>query len=128
WPAEPVEPAQIDAARFRLGVDHLCEKANGLPNWRTEETPEHPLGDLVRAAAAEAGVDPFLLAGLMFEESGCHPDLESPRGRGLLRLHPAMYRSPGAPPAPGDKDDSQVASLKDPASNLRLGAKLLRMW
>lgn len=186
WPAEPAEPKEIDPARFRLSVDHLCERPKytvvrtgavkatgkgkadkpgkarqGRPTKRTrgdrkadkaadvlaESDTESEsdatdgqsatggapasvlaLGDLVQAAAAEAGVDPFLLAGLMYEESGCRPRLESPRGYGLLRIHPGLYQSPGAPTPPGDKEDWRMASLLDPAENLRLGAKLLQMW
>jgi murein DD-endopeptidase MepM/ murein hydrolase activator NlpD len=186
WPAEPAEPKEIDPVRFRLSVEHLCERpkysvarpakaaskgrvdkagksrksrrgrrdgktgtrAAGEVLAETDGTSsgadssgdtsaagatvakpvEPPLGDLVQAAAAEAGIDPFLLAGLMYEESGCRPGLESPRGYGLLRIHPGLYQSPGAPTPPGEKDDWRMASLLDPAENLRLGAKLLQMW
>lgn len=174
WPAEPAEPKEIDPARFRLSVEHLCERpkysvarpekaasksgadkpgksrkagrGERKSNSRGEgdgaasgtdageasvvgaTTAGPALGDLVQAAAAEAGVDPFLLAGLMYEESGCRPGLESPRGYGLLRIHPGLYQSPGAPTPPGDKEDWRISSLLDPAENLRLGAKLLQMW
>jgi len=164
WPAEPAEPKEIDPARFRLSVDHLCErpkygvaapvkaagKSRADKSGKSRKgragkgaavdgtdvdgeaadatTANAPLGDLVQAAAAEAGVDPFLLAGLMYEESGCRPRLESPRGYGLLRIHPGLYQSPGAPTPPGEKEDWRMASLLDPAENLRLGAKLLQMW
>jgi murein DD-endopeptidase MepM/ murein hydrolase activator NlpD len=146
WPAEPPEPVEIDPIRFRLGVEHLCgppkaaakitaQSPAELPRVpkdkvsKTADTVEdHALGDLVLAAAAEAEVDPFLLAGLMFVQSGCRPGLVSPRGRGLLRLHPAMYSSPGAPPPPGDKEEWLPSALLDPAQNLRLGAKVLHMW
>ena len=173
WPAEPAEPRRSIPARFRLSVEHLCERpkdgvarpakavgksradkagksrrgrkadtraaegdsasggtdADGeIAGATTIKPGEPPLGDLVQAAAAEAGVDPFLLAGLMYEESGCRPKLESPRGYGLLRIHPGLYQSPGAPTPPGDKEDWRMAALLDPAENLRLGAKLLQMW
>lgn len=182
-----MEPKEIDPARFRLSVDHLCERPKytvarpakaatkaktkagkgrngrrgregdadrrtgtalaenatgvdgestgaGDPSAAPADADARPgetavaLGDLVQAAAAEAGVDPFLLAGLMYEESGCRPGLESPRGYGLLRIHPGLYESPGAPKPPGEKEDWRKAALLDPAENLRLGAKLLHMW
>jgi murein DD-endopeptidase MepM/ murein hydrolase activator NlpD len=188
WPAEPTEPKEIDPVRFRLAVEHLCERpkysvarpANAVASKGKTDKPSktrkvrrgrgagaidrktdkkvpdvlaaadtdstadttdsdsgpgsvpgkapHELGELVQAAAAEAGVDPFLLAGLMYEESGCRPRLESPRGYGLLRIHPGLYQSPGAPTPPGEKEDWRTESLLDPAENLRLGAKLLQMW
>lgn len=186
WPAEPAEPKEIEPTRFRLAVEHLCERPKYTVAGRAgkvagkakadkpsksrktrrgrgavdrkddQRAPDilaatsgaaaadadsedgaatgagrkdiYALGDLVQAAAAEAGVDPFLLAGLMYEESGCRAGLESPRGYGLLRIHPGLYQSPGAPTPPGDKEDWRLASLLDPAENLRLGAKLLQMW
>ena len=70
----------------------------------------HALGDLVMAAAMEAEVDPFLLAGLMFVQSGCRPELVSPRGRGLLRLHPAIAAQIEVPSLFGG-DDAEVLAL-----------------
>jgi len=127
WPAEPKEPSVIDPARFRLSVSHLCERYQPAGS-KPDEDPNHPLGELVLAAAAEAQIDPFLLAGLMFEQSGCRPGLKARQGFGLLRIHPDLYVSPGAPPPPGDKESWRQSSLLDPMENLRLGAKLLAMW
>jgi len=128
WPAEPDSPKEIDPALFRASVDHMCARSPSAEQKAGEVPAAESLGDRVRAAAAEAGIDPFLLAGLMFAQSGCRAGLESPAGYGLLRISPPMYRSPGAPAAPGQPADWSKASLLDPASNLRLGAKLLRMW
>lgn len=141
WPAEPAEPAPIDPQRFRQSVEHLCARgpvtdpekespvATPTPPPAADGGPSgQALGDLVQAAATEAKVDPFLLAGMMFVQSGCRAGRESRLGAGLLRIQPALYRSPGAPAPPGDKDDWRPSALLDPATNLRLGAKLLRMW
>ncbi|MEP6654718.1 MAG: M23 family metallopeptidase [Myxococcales bacterium] len=152
WPAEPPEPAAIDPQRFRLTVEHLCTRGVTRPSTTAATTASRdaqrvkpataaaadegataavgaaPLADLVQAAAAEAGVDPFLLAGVMFVQSGCRAGRESRGGVGLLRIQPGMYQSPGAPPPPGEKDDWRPAALLDPAENLRLGARLLHMW
>ncbi|MES1171870.1 MAG: M23 family metallopeptidase [Bacteroidota bacterium] len=127
WPAEPAEPAAVDPARFRVSVSHLCERYRS-PGAAPDEDPTRPFGDLVQAAATEAKIDPFLLAGLMFAQSGCRPDLKSRQGFGLLRIHPDLYRSPDAPRPPGDKEDWKPSALLDAAKNLRLGAKLLAMW
>lgn len=92
-------------------------------------TPPPPgLGDLVLSAAGEAGVDAFLLAGLMLEQSRCRERLETRWGYGLLGIHPSLYHSPGAPEPPGPRAWWGKAALLDPATNLRLGAGLLKMW
>lgn len=81
----------------------------------------------IRAAASEAGVDPCLLAGLVYAESRGIPDAVSSAGaEGLCQIKPATAREvaqqlrvPGDPPYP-------------PAQNLRLGARYLsqnmRQW
>lgn len=132
WPAEPATPTGVDPARFQAAIVHLCgtvpignDTANGQADRPVEALT---LGDLILAAATESDVDPFLLAGLMYEQSGCKPALKSPLGRGLLRIHPDLYRSEGAPKPPGDPDAWRPDALLDPAQNLLLGAKLLRMW
>jgi len=86
------------------------------------------LGDLVLSAAREAGVDAFMLAGLMLEQSRCRERLETMWGYGLLGIHPGLYQSPGAPPPPGPREWWRKPALLDPATNLRLGAGLLKMW
>src|SRR5262245_2556078 len=81
WPAEPATPAgPIDPARFADAVADVCR----APARRA-------LGEPILDAAAEAGVDPFVLAALMFEQSGCDRRLWGRAGYGLLRLHPRMY-------------------------------------
>jgi len=138
WPGEPATPAAIDPARFRQSVDHLCARGSQpdpppapMPASSTDGSASSlatPLGDLVRLAAVEAEIDPFLLAGLMFVQSGCRAGRESRLGIGLLRIQPAMYMSPSAPAPPGEKEEWRPAELLDPGRNLRLGAKVLRMW
>jgi murein DD-endopeptidase MepM/ murein hydrolase activator NlpD len=128
WPAEPESPKEIDAVRFRASLIHLCARSQAAEEKATQTPESVALGDLVLAAAADAGIDPFLLSGLMFAQSNCHATLETPAGIGLLKIAPAMYRSAGAPPPPGEATEWTKQALLDPATNLRLGAKLLRMW
>jgi hypothetical protein len=128
WPAEPDSPKEIDPARFRASVDHVCARSQAGEEKAGQTPLPESLGELVRAAATESGIDPFLLAGLMFAQSNCKVGLDSPAGYGLLRLSPSMYHSAGAPPPPGEAADWTKASLLDPASNLRLGAKVVKMW
>ncbi len=75
----------------------------------------------ISAAAAEAGIDRFLLAGLVYAESRGRADAVSSAGaEGLCQVKPATAREvaqrlriAGEPPYP-------------PAQNLRIGARYLR--
>src|SRR5688500_4902970 len=77
WPPEPAVPDPIDATRFRASLAHLCNRV-----------PEGVPANELLAAAQEAGVDPFLLGGLMFQQSRCNmkpPKRRNPKlGLGLL--------------------------------------------
>jgi murein DD-endopeptidase MepM/ murein hydrolase activator NlpD len=120
WPAEPIAPTDIDPVRFRASLIHLC-------GGRGEAAAASVSDDLLAAAGA-ANVDPFLLAGLMFFESSCNPNLTAPNGTGLLRLDRSMYFSEGAPKPPIDRSEWTKDNLLDPKENLRIGATLLKMW
>jgi len=128
WPAEPEAPKQIDPALFRTAVDHLCAHTQPREAELAQVPADQALGPKVLAAANQAGVDPFMLAGLMFVQSWCRADFETPAGYGLLKISPSMYRSPGAPKPPGEPSDWTKKSLLDPDTNLRLGAELIKMW
>jgi hypothetical protein len=121
WPAEPAAPAPVDPTRFRAAWVHLCSLA--------PDAPATALADDVLSAATAAGVDPFLLAALAVYPSGCKPQ---PRlrggGVGILAIDPAMYLAPGAPPPPVEPARLARRELRDPAANLAVGARLLKMW
>ena len=77
----------------------------------------------IEAAAAESGVDADLLRGLVAAESGGDPRAVSRTGAvGLLQLMPA-----GAADAGTSLRLRPPYDLEDPATNLRLGARLLAM-
>ena len=120
WPAEPATPPAIDAGRFKASLVHLC--------GRRGETVGAVISDDLLAAANTSGVDPFLLAGLVFFESSCNPSLTSPTGDGLLRLDRDLYLSAGAPRPPVEKEEWRQRNLLDPKQSLSMGARLLRMW
>jgi murein DD-endopeptidase MepM/ murein hydrolase activator NlpD len=120
WPPEPQLAGDIDPERFRAALVHLC-------GARGAEVAAAVAGDLL-AAADEAHVDPFLLGGLMFYQSACRADLTSPSGTGLLRLDRALYVAAGAPPPPIERAEWARSNLLDPKQNLRVGARLLKMW
>jgi len=75
----------------------------------------------VRAAAAEAGVDPWLLAGLARQESTFNALARSSRGAiGVVQLIPGTARPHSVALGLGRHPD-----LRDPHVNLRLGAREL---
>src|SRR5256886_11671872 len=75
--------------------------------WRAE----------LMAAAQSAGLDPYLVAAVVREESSYYPRALSPVGaRGLMQLMPDTM----APPKGARADH-----LDDPAQNLRLGTRFL---
>lgn len=120
WPPEPAVPDPVDAIRFRASLAHLCNR-----------TPEAVPATELLAAAQEAGVDPFLLGGLMFQQSRCTMKAKrrNPKlGYGPLGIQPALYRAPGAPPPPVSRKELTTSALSDPRRTLSIGARLLRMW
>jgi murein DD-endopeptidase MepM/ murein hydrolase activator NlpD len=121
WPAEPEAPAPVDPARFRAAWAHLCSL--------DPDAPATALAADMLSAATAAGVDPFLLAALATYPSGCNP---KPRlrggGVGLLAIDPDMYLAEGAPPPPVERARLARRELRDPAANLAVGARLLKMW
>ena len=122
WPAEPDAPAVIDEAKFTAAWASLC----GVEASSTTAA----LGPKIVAAAAKAKSDPFTLAALARFGSRCDPAYKGKKGGtyGLLAIEPGMYRVPGSPELPVDKNDLTSKRLLDPEVNLAVGAALLEMW
>jgi murein DD-endopeptidase MepM/ murein hydrolase activator NlpD len=136
WPAEPESPAApVDGARFRAAFSGLCE------GMATARMLAH-MSDEILDAAADAGVDPFLLGALVYRESRCTPTLVTPYGIGLLQIQAQMVavnvhgETLRYQVREGDvwKERSRtiprsaLAQLQNVRINLRLGAALLAMW
>ena len=121
WPAEPATPAEIDGDRFHAAFARLCVV-----------DPDGAVADLaegVLAAARAEGLDPFELAALAFTASGCNAKYQKRPGVGLLAIDAEMYRAPDGPPLdPELRRSLTTRRLLDPATNLAVGAKLLKMW
>jgi len=117
WPVEPQSPAPIDPERFRAALATVCRRA-----------PERVPADEIVAAAAAAGVDPFVLAALMVERSRCQPRYTGRDGHGALAIHARLYFRRGAPRPPVAVSEFAWRAVFDPARNLAAGARLLRMW
>ena len=122
WPAEPDAPAPIDEAKFTAAWAYLCGVA--------ADSTTAALGPKIVAAAAAAKSDPFTLAALARFGSRCDPAYKGKKGGtyGLLAIEPSMYRVPGSPELPVDKNDLTSKRLLDPEVNLAVGAALLEMW
>ena len=115
----------------RTGLLLLREAFPALGGPRQSTVPEeilrayYPLeyGDTIAATAAEVGLPPYLVAGIIRQESAFDPRATSPVGaRGLMQLMPAtareMSRKVGLPYAP--------ESLYRPEVSIRLGAAYFR--
>ena len=84
-----------------------------------------PLRAEVEAAAARAGVPPWLLAGLVRQESAWNPRARSAAGAvGLAQVLPAV----AAEAARGIPGLVPRGDLTEPARNLAVGAALLAQW
>lgn len=81
-------------------------------------------GDVVRMAH-QRDLDPFLVAGLIRQESMFRPDIRSPAGAvGLMQLMPPTAR--GVAQQEGLGGSLPISRLEDPQLNLRLGTRFLR--
>lgn len=103
-----------------------------LSNWDSpleRLAPAFFLDDLLRAAEAE-GLDPLLVASVVHVESGFRHDAVSRVGaRGLMQVMPATAAEVAAALGSGalGADTFTAAALDDPATNLRIGARYLRL-
>jgi hypothetical protein len=121
WPAEPAAPDEVEDVRFRAAFARLCSV--------DQDGKVAALAPAVLAAAQAEDVDPFELAALAFTASGCDPKHNKRASVGLLGIDAAMYRTPGAPALdPEVRRSLSQRKLLDPATNLAVGAKLLKMW
>lgn len=99
---------------------------DGLPAALAEQYLPLPFRREVEAAANAAGIPPWVLAGLVRQESAWNPRARSAAGAvGLTQVLPAVGREAGQRMHAGS---SSSADLFDPASNLAIGARLLADW
>lgn len=93
--------------------------------WRSNVERVEGHGEAIRAAAAEFGHDPYLLAGLMYVESGGNPRaVSSAKALGLMQLKLATAAEQAQ--KLGLEELTREDLLADPALNVRLGAAYLR--
>ena len=83
WPAEPPSPETIDRARLAGALRAICgwmppKRSRLYASWLVEH-------------GRTFGVDPFLLAGLMYRQSLCLPNSKNDYGIGLTGINPRMH-------------------------------------
>lgn len=115
-----------------LNAARLTPLSNGQ---NAAETPlfrylsQHPnlkkYEKLLNDAANEFNLDPALLKAVMAAESGFNPNAVSPKGAiGLMQVMPATAERFGLQ---ADRKKSVAQKLTDPKTNIRIGARYLRV-
>ncbi|MET0343233.1 MAG: M23 family metallopeptidase [Polyangiales bacterium] len=135
WAPEPVQPKNVDVARFGRAIRAVC------PNLTAQRAEQ--FARWIDGSARTHGEDPFLIAALMSRASHCKGNSEEMQGIGLTGIQPEMYRGN----VEGDMlryavlegEDwtvhakllsraLTVQALENPESNIEWTAALLAMW
>jgi Peptidase family M23 len=119
WPAEPGAPGSVVPERFEEALAQLC--------------PEPERGSALAApileSASEFGVDPFLLAALVYQQSRCRERHAGAYGVGLTSIQLGMHRrhiyDRGHRRDPPIRYPFTPRALRAPRANLHLAAALL---
>ena len=106
----------LDLAASARGNSPLITRLAGHPQLKKYEP-------FLRAASSEFAVELALLKAIVAAESGFDPDAVSPKGAiGLMQVMPATAARYGLA---GDKTRTLEMKLRDPQTNIRLGARYL---
>lgn len=122
------QPAPLDAIPLLVRGEPrlLAGPWDGLPAALVEQYLPLPWRREVEAAARTAGVPPWVLAGLVRQESAWNPRARSAADAlGLAQVLPAVGREAGSRLGLRVRTASD---LFDPATNLAIGARLLADW
>jgi murein DD-endopeptidase MepM/ murein hydrolase activator NlpD len=84
WPAEPPSPQKVDPKTLGLVLKQQCH------NWMPPKRPFR-YAQWILESSAEFGVDPFLLAALIYRQSRCLPRERGNYGMGLAMINPRMH-------------------------------------
>ena len=132
WPAEGLAEAELAELRGRR-MDVIRALRAAMPALGTVEMARVPANGVraylplgwigaLRSAAAESGVEPWLLAGVARQESAFVAHARSPRAaKGVMQLLEGTARGHARALGLGRRPD-----LMDPEVNFRLGARQLR--
>lgn len=106
----------LDLNAANRGSRQLSNRLIEHPNLKTYEP-------LLKRASTDYAVELALLKAVMAAESGFDPDAVSPKGAiGLMQVMPLTAERYGLL---GDKNKSLEQKLRDPKTNIRLGARYL---
>ena len=124
--AEKLDPHYKLWSRGELGSVELDASDRESPP-RLDRLTQHPglkkYEPLLKLASLEFSVELHLLKAVMAAESGFNPDAVSPKGAiGLMQVMPATAQRYGVV---ADKRKSLEQKLRDPKTNIRLGARYL---
>lgn len=85
WPAEPPSTSPVDPGRLGQAMQRLC------PVLIAPRRVQRYAGWITRYSR-RFGVDPLLLAALIYQQSRCHARAHNAWGLGLTMINPAMHR------------------------------------
>lgn len=117
----------LNAARLvpLNNVEQAAEKETPLFRYLSQHPNLKKYEKLLNDAANEFNLDPALLKAVMAAESGFNPNAVSPKGAiGLMQVMPATAERFGLQ---ADRKKSIVQKLSDPKTNIRIGARYLRV-
>ena len=137
WPDEPASPARVAPSDLAQAMGHLCPEST-----RVDELERY--AEAIVRYSLEFDVDPWLLAALVYAQSGCDAEINNSYGAGLTlinwgmhegNLHDGVYRF-GVWNADGwtrkELDVSAFAfrrsALSRPEPNLYFAAALLSVF
>lgn len=113
----------LNAARLKPLTTE--EKETPLFRYLSQHPNLKKYEKLLNDAANEFNLDPALLKAVMAAESGFNPNAVSPKGAvGLMQLMPATAERFGLQ---ADRKKTVAQKLTDPKTNIRLGARYLRV-
>jgi len=84
WPAEPPSPGKVDPKTLGLVLKQQCH------DWMPPKRPFR-YARWILESCAEFGVDPFLLAALIYRQSRCLPRERDSYGMGLAMINLRMH-------------------------------------
>ena len=121
WMQSAPRPLALDdeapvnvSPRMRAAADYVARK------YRVSGPAILRLLAAAEDAASREGVDPMLVVAVIAVESGFNPIAESHAGaQGLMQVIPRYHQ---------DKLEDMPASLLDPATNIRVGARVLKEY
>ncbi len=84
WPDEPPSPAHVAPMELANALDQLCP-----PDLRRADLDAY--AEAIVRHSAEFSVDPWLVAALVYTQSGCRAEVDNSYGTGLTLINSSMH-------------------------------------